>query len=179
MPILLGVLPPLRRDPHLWVTVLGLVLYATVAALLISIGYPIRASSRDMAATSSAGTSERFEPGPVLFRSECAGRAAPARAGVVLWRLPRECGMQGETWEEAPMTNLRRLLRVALFVVAAAASIAAALQLREQRTTVARTAQEIEDQLNALDPVTRAAVIARLGAGATQEIKSRVRHHPD
>ncbi|MGH8834096.1 MAG: hypothetical protein ACRDWG_03730 [Actinomycetes bacterium] len=27
-----------RRDPHLWVTVLGLVLYAAVAALLISLG---------------------------------------------------------------------------------------------------------------------------------------------
>jgi hypothetical protein len=27
-----------RRDPHLWVTVLGLVLYAAAAALLISIG---------------------------------------------------------------------------------------------------------------------------------------------
>ena len=53
--------------------------------------------------------------------------------------------MQGETWEETPMTNPRRLLRVALFVVAAAASIAAALQLREQRATVVRTAQEIED----------------------------------
>jgi hypothetical protein len=87
--------------------------------------------------------------------------------------------MQGETWEETPMTNLRRLLRVALFVAAAAALIAAALQLREQRATVARTAHEIEDQVNALDPVTRAAVIARLAAGATEEIKSRVRHHPD
>jgi hypothetical protein len=97
----------------------------------------------------------------------------------MLWRAPPESGMQGETWEETPMTSLRRPLRVALFVVAAAALIAAALQARERRATIARTAQEIEDQLNALDPVTRAAVIARLGASATQEIKSRVRHRPD
>jgi hypothetical protein len=44
LPILLGVLPPLRRevqtrqrDPHFWVSVLGLVLYGAVVALLISI----------------------------------------------------------------------------------------------------------------------------------------------
>lgn len=76
------------------------------------------------------------------------------------------------------MTNLRRLLRVAPFVVAAAASIAAALQLREQRAPVAWTAQEIEDRLNALEPVTRGGH-RPARAGATQEIKSRVRHHPD
>jgi hypothetical protein len=44
LPILLRVLPPLRRDvqtrqrdPHFWVSVLGLVLYGAVVALLISI----------------------------------------------------------------------------------------------------------------------------------------------
>jgi hypothetical protein len=49
--------------------------------------------------------------------------------------------------------------------------------LREQRDTVANTAQDIEDQLNALDPVTRAVVVARLTTKATQDIKSRVSHH--
>jgi hypothetical protein len=77
------------------------------------------------------------------------------------------------------MTGLRRLLRVALFAGAAAALIAAALQLREQRATVELTAQGIQDQLNALDPVTRAAVVARLTADATHEVKSRVRRHAD
>ena len=77
------------------------------------------------------------------------------------------------------MTGFRRFLRVALFAAAAAALIAAAMQLREKRANVALTAQGIEDQLNALDPVTRAAVVARLTADATQEIKSRVRHHAD
>ncbi len=44
LPILLRVLPPLRRDtqtqqrhPDFWVTVLGLVLYAAVVALVVSI----------------------------------------------------------------------------------------------------------------------------------------------
>jgi hypothetical protein len=76
------------------------------------------------------------------------------------------------------MPGLRRLLRVALFAAAAAACIAAALQLNEHRAKVAQTVEGIENQLNALDPVTRAAVIARLGSDATQEIKSHVPHHP-
>jgi hypothetical protein len=44
LPILLAVLPPLRRDvqtrqrdPHFWVSVLGLVLYGAVVGLIISI----------------------------------------------------------------------------------------------------------------------------------------------
>jgi hypothetical protein len=44
LPILLRVLPPLRRDvqtqqrdPHFWVTLLGLILYAAVIALVVSI----------------------------------------------------------------------------------------------------------------------------------------------
>jgi hypothetical protein len=78
-----------------------------------------------------------------------------------------------------PMTGLRRLLRLGLFAAAAAACIAAALQLREQRATVAQTAEGIEAQLNGLDPVTRAAVIARLSTDATQEIKSHLRHQSD
>jgi hypothetical protein len=76
------------------------------------------------------------------------------------------------------MTTFRRVLRVALFAAAAAAFIAAALQLREKRATVEMTAQGIEDQLNALDPATRAAVVARLGADATRDIKSHLHHHP-
>jgi hypothetical protein len=44
LPILLQVLPPLRRDaetrqrdPQFWTTVLGLILYAAVVALIVSI----------------------------------------------------------------------------------------------------------------------------------------------
>jgi len=74
------------------------------------------------------------------------------------------------------MTNARRLLRVALLAAAAASLIAAAMQLRERRATVANTAQDIEARLNALDPVMRAAVVARLTTDATQDIKSHVSH---
>ena len=77
------------------------------------------------------------------------------------------------------MSRLHRLLRVALFAAAAAACIAAALQLREQRATVAATAEGIEDQLNDLDPVTRAAVVARLTKDAAEEIRSQARHHEE
>jgi len=44
LPILLRVLPPLRRDaethqrdPHFWITVLGLIVYAAIVALIVSI----------------------------------------------------------------------------------------------------------------------------------------------
>ena len=44
LPILLRVLPPLRRDvqtrqrdPHYWITVLGVIFYAAVVALIVSI----------------------------------------------------------------------------------------------------------------------------------------------
>jgi hypothetical protein len=73
------------------------------------------------------------------------------------------------------MPRLHWLLRVALFAAAAAACVAAALQLREQRATVERTADDIEGQLNELDPATRAAVLARLSKDAEEAIKARVR----
>ena len=75
------------------------------------------------------------------------------------------------------MPTLHRLLRVVLFAAAAAACVAAALQLRERHATVERTANDIEDQLNDLDPVTRAAVVASLSKDAEEEVKSRVGSH--
>ena len=73
------------------------------------------------------------------------------------------------------MVEPRRLLRVVLFTGAAAAVVAAAVQLKQTRATDVQTAQAIEDQLNSLDPVTRAAVIARLGADAKADITSHPR----
>jgi hypothetical protein len=75
------------------------------------------------------------------------------------------------------MPTLHRLLRVILFAAAAAACVAAALQLRERHAAVEQTANDIEDQLNDLDPVTRAAVLARLSKDAEEEIKSQVGAH--
>jgi hypothetical protein len=45
--------------------------------------------------------------------------------------------------------------------------------LRTKRRTVDVTAQAIHDQLDALDPVTRGAVIARLTAEAVRDAKAR------
>jgi len=75
------------------------------------------------------------------------------------------------------MPTLHRVLRVILFAAAAAACVAAALQLRERHAAVEQTANDIEDQLNDLDPVTRAAVVARLSKDAEEEVRSRVGHH--
>jgi hypothetical protein len=68
----------------------------------------------------------------------------------------------------------RTILRVALLAAAAAALVAAAAQLSEKRTQAAQTAGDIEDQIAALDPATRAAVVARLASDAAKEAKARL-----
>jgi hypothetical protein len=70
--------------------------------------------------------------------------------------------------------NTRRILRIALLAAAAVALAAAAVQLQEKRQVADQTADDIEDQLAALDPVTRAAVVSRLTADAASEVKGRV-----
>ena len=64
-----------------------------------------------------------------------------------------------------------KILRAALFAAAAAALIAAAIELREKRLLAEQTVDEIEDQLATLDPATRAAVVARLASDAADEAK--------
>jgi hypothetical protein len=78
--------------------------------------------------------------------------------------------------EGVPMTVSRKALRVVLFVAAAAACVAAALQLREEHAKIASIADDVESQLNALDPATRAAVVARLIGDESQRIKSQAHH---
>ena len=67
-----------------------------------------------------------------------------------------------------------RFLRAALLVAAAAALALAAAQLREKRQEVSSTVDDIEGQVAALDPATRAAVLARLGADSARVIHERV-----
>ncbi len=67
-----------------------------------------------------------------------------------------------------------KIVRVAVLAAAAAALIAAALELREKRLLTEQTVDEIEDQLTALDPATRAAVVARLASDAANEAKQRL-----
>jgi hypothetical protein len=67
-----------------------------------------------------------------------------------------------------------KIVRVAVLAAAAAALIAAAVELREKRLLTEQTVDEIEDQLTALDPATRAAVVARLASDAANEAKQRL-----
>jgi hypothetical protein len=67
----------------------------------------------------------------------------------------------------------KRVMRAVLLVAAAAALAVAAYQLREKHEEAELAVQNIHDQLDALDPVTRAAVITRL---TSEEVK-KVREH--
>jgi hypothetical protein len=68
-----------------------------------------------------------------------------------------------------------RLIRAALLVAAAAVLAAAAAQLREKHQTAELTVENIHEQLDALDPVTRAAVIARLSSDEVKKVRSQRR----
>jgi ABC-type uncharacterized transport system substrate-binding protein len=72
------------------------------------------------------------------------------------------------------MEHSNRLIKLMLFAAAAAIAFAV-VQLRAKRQTVEVTAQGIHDQLDALDPVMRSAVIARLTADAVKDVKERER----
>ena len=69
--------------------------------------------------------------------------------------------------------STRKILRIALLAAAAVALAAAAVELQEKRQVADQTANDIEDQLAALDPVTRAAVVSRLTADAVSEVKGQ------
>jgi hypothetical protein len=68
------------------------------------------------------------------------------------------------------MLEPRVILRAGLLVATAAALALAATQLREKRTLVMATADDIEAQLAALDPATQAAVVARLTGDAAKTV---------
>jgi hypothetical protein len=73
------------------------------------------------------------------------------------------------------MEHSNRLIKLSLFAAAAAIAAFAVVRLRAKRQTVEVTAQGIHDQLDALDPVMRSAVIARLTADAVKDVKERER----
>jgi hypothetical protein len=68
------------------------------------------------------------------------------------------------------MNSPTRLIRVLLLAAAAAALAFAAAQLREKHQEAADAVQSIHDQLDALDPATRAAVVARLTSDEVQKV---------
>jgi len=69
----------------------------------------------------------------------------------------------------------KRVIRAVLLVAAAAALAAAAYQLREKHQEAELAVRNIHDQLDALDPATRAAVITRLTAAEVKEVRD---HRP-
>jgi hypothetical protein len=69
------------------------------------------------------------------------------------------------------MGSSTRFIRVALLAAAAVALAAAAAALREQHKEAEQTAQSIHEQLDALDPATRAAVVARLTADEVRKVR--------
>jgi hypothetical protein len=66
-----------------------------------------------------------------------------------------------------------RIIRAGLLVVAAVLLAAAAVQLRDKREVAELTVQNIHDQLDALDPVTRAAVVARLSSDEVAKVRDQ------
>jgi hypothetical protein len=69
------------------------------------------------------------------------------------------------------MNPSTRIIRAALLAVAAVLLAAAAVQLRDKRQVAELTVQNIHDQLDALDPVTRAAVVARLSSDEVKKVR--------
>ena len=69
------------------------------------------------------------------------------------------------------MGQSTRILRAVLLAAAAAALAAAAYLLREKHQEAELAVQDIHDQLDALDPVTRAAVVARLTSDEVKKVR--------
>ena len=68
-----------------------------------------------------------------------------------------------------------RIVRAALLVATAVVLAIAAAQLRDKRDTAEMTVESIQAQLAALDPVTRAAVIARLSSDEVKKVRDQRR----
>lgn len=66
-----------------------------------------------------------------------------------------------------------RIIRAALLVATAVVLVVAAAQLRDKRQTADETVENIQAQLDALDPVTRAAVIARLSSDEVKKVRGQ------
>lgn len=68
-----------------------------------------------------------------------------------------------------------RIIRAALLIAAAVVLVIAAARAREKRQMAEETVEEIYAQLDALDPVTRAAVVARLSSDEVKKVRGRRR----
>jgi hypothetical protein len=68
-----------------------------------------------------------------------------------------------------------RIIRAALLVATAVVLVVAAFQLRDKRQMAEEAVEGIHAQLDALDPVTRAAVIARLSSDEVKKVRGQGR----
>jgi len=66
-----------------------------------------------------------------------------------------------------------KFVRMGLLVAAAVALALAASQFREKRSLAMGTVDDIEAQLSALDPATKAAVYARLSVDAAKTVHDK------
>jgi len=71
------------------------------------------------------------------------------------------------------MTKARVVVGVGLLVATAVLVAVAASQVRDKHALAVMTADDIEAQLRALDPATRAAVLARLAADAGRVVHEK------
>ena len=71
------------------------------------------------------------------------------------------------------MTRRRGLLMVVI-VAAAVGAIVATMQVRQRQATISGAAQDIEDQLEGLDPVAKAEVAAKVGRDVAAELKAEM-----
>ena len=69
------------------------------------------------------------------------------------------------------MGSSKRIIQAVLLAAAATALAAAAYLLREKHHEAEAAVQSIQDQLEALDPATRAAVIARLTSDEVKKVR--------
>ena len=69
------------------------------------------------------------------------------------------------------MSSSMRIIRAALLAAAAVALAAAAYLLREKHQEADAAVQNIQDQLDALDPATRTAVVARLTSDEVKKVR--------
>ena len=71
------------------------------------------------------------------------------------------------------MGSSTRIIQAVLLAAAATALAAAAYLLREKHQQAEAAVQTIQDQLDALDPATRAAVIARLTSDEVKKVRGK------
>jgi len=71
------------------------------------------------------------------------------------------------------VASSKRLIWLALLAGAVAVLIAVLYQLRERRQEAETAVQNIDDELDALDPATRAAVVAKLTSQEVERVRGR------